>query len=187
VALSVIGQLALERPVIVGWSLGGHVAIELLTSRISLAGLLLTGTPPVAADDLADGFLPHPHMALTGQREFSDDDVRTYAAETTGTRAPFIEAAVRRADGRARELMLRSALAPGAANQRRLIEETRVPTAVVTGEDEPFVNNAYLDRLAWGNLWEQRVHRIAGSGHAPFYDRPQAFNALLSRFIESVR
>jgi len=186
VALAVLEACSVTRPVIVGWSLGGHIAIELLTRGAPLAGILLTGTPPVGIDDVTAGFLPHPHMALTGKRQFSEADVLAYARETAGKPAPFIEAAVRRTDGRARELMLRSAMAPGAANQRRLVEVTRVPTAVVTGEHEPFVNNDYLEQVAWGNLWEQRVHRIAGTGHAPFYERPDAFNALLSRFVESV-
>jgi pimeloyl-ACP methyl ester carboxylesterase len=187
VAIDVMSALGLARPVVVGWSLGGHVAIELLTHDVALAGILLTGTPPVGAEDMGEGFRPHPHMGLTGKRTFTEEDIRAYARETAGIEADFIEAAVRRTDGRAREQMLASALAPGAPNQRALIERTRVPTAVVTGTDEPFVNNDYLDRIPWGNLWGGRVFRIEGAGHAPFFERPAAFNALLDRFVADTR
>lgn len=46
---------------IVGWSLGGHVAITLAKERPDLvAGLLLTGTPPIAhsPEGFARGFKP---------------------------------------------------------------------------------------------------------------------------------
>jgi pimeloyl-ACP methyl ester carboxylesterase len=187
VAIDVISALGLARPAVVGWSLGGHVAIELLACDVALAGILLTGTPPVGAEDVSEGFRPHPHMGLTGKRTFTEEDIRAYARETAGIEADFIEAAVRRTDGWAREQMLASALAPDAANQRTLVEHTRVPTAVVTGEDEPFVNNDYLDRIAWGNLWGGRVFRIEGAGHAPFFEQPTVFNALLERFVADTR
>ncbi|NJN52711.1 MAG: alpha/beta hydrolase [Gammaproteobacteria bacterium] len=179
-------QLRLRNPIVVGWSLGGHIAIELLRTDLDPRGILLTGTPPVGAADLEQGFLPHPHMALTGKREFTEADIAAYAAETTTTAPPWLEAAVRRTDGRAREYMLQTAMAANAPNQRLQIEATSVPTAVVTGTDEPFVNNDYLDGVAWGNLWERRVHRIDGCGHAPFLEQPAVFNPLLDRFIASL-
>lgn len=183
IAAQVMAHRAVSQPIIVGWSLGGHVAIDMLRREPRLRGIVLTGTPPVGAADIEQGFLPHPHMALTSKADFSADDVQAYAAESTGTIEAFLTAAVRRTDGRAREWMIRNALRPGGPNQRTLVERTDVPTAVITGANEPFVNNAYLDTVAWGNLWEARVHRIEGAGHAPFRERPDAFNALLHRFV----
>lgn len=187
IAAQVIAHLAVSEPIIVGWSLGGHVAIDMLRRAPRPRGIVLTGTPPVGAADVAQGFLPHPHMALTSKADFTADDVRDYAHQTTGAHEAFLTAAVRRTDGRAREWMFRSALRPDAPNQRTLIEVTTVPTAVITGASEPFVNNAYLDTIAWGNLWEARVHRIAGAGHAPFREQPDAFNTLLHRFVANAR
>lgn len=182
-AAQVMAYLAVRKPVIVGWSLGGHVAIDMLRRSPQPRGIVLTGTPPVGVDDVAQGFLPHPHMALTSKADFTEDDVQDYAHESTGMQEEFLTAAVRRTDGRAREWMFRSALRPDAPNQRTLIEATTVPTAVITGASEPFVNNAYLDTIAWGNLWDGRVHRIANAGHAPFREQPDAFNTLLHRFV----
>src|ERR1019366_9619123 len=41
--------LAAEDAVIVGWSLGGHTAIETAPSLPEAAGFLISGTPPVAS------------------------------------------------------------------------------------------------------------------------------------------
>jgi len=54
----VINSLELENFIVVGWSLGGHVALELTSRLPQLQGLLITGTPPieVSAEGLGKGF-----------------------------------------------------------------------------------------------------------------------------------
>lgn len=188
VALMLLEHLGVRRCAIVGWSLGGHIGIELLTRDLDVAGLLITGTPPVGKDpaDIVAGFLPSPHMELTGREHFSDADVVAYADETTGIAEDFVQRAVRRTDGRARRIMMESAVAGRNADQRELVETSAVPLAVVTGADEPFVNNAYLASLDYANLWEKQIHVIAGSGHAPFRDAREEFDPILARFLGAV-
>jgi pimeloyl-ACP methyl ester carboxylesterase len=188
VALEVLHDLGVNHLAILGWSLGGHVGIELLVRDIDIAGLAITGTPPVGhnAADFAAGFRPVAHMGLTGKEHFDEADIVTYARETAGAPAPFLEAAVRRADGRARRLMLEAAMAARGADQRDVVATSPVPIAVITGADEPFIDNAYLAAFPYRNLWDRTVHLIPGAGHAPFWERPQAFNPLFERFLTDV-
>lgn len=109
-----------------------------------------------------------------------------YADETTGIAEDFMRRAVRRTDGRARRIMMDAAVAGRHVDQRTLVETSPVPLAVVTGADEPFVNNAYLATLNYANLWENQIHVIGGSGHAPFRDAREAFDPLLARFLDAV-
>ena len=51
VAMMLLEHLGVRRCAIVGWSLGGHIGIELLTRDLDVAGLLITGTPPVGRRD----------------------------------------------------------------------------------------------------------------------------------------
>ena len=191
VAIEVLRALGVEQLALFGWSLGGHIGIELLARDVpdlEIAGLAITGTPPVGhnAADFTAGFLPSQHMDLTGKEHFSDGDAETYAKETIGTPAPFLEAAVRRTDGRARRLMLAAFLAGCGADQRRIVSTNPAPIAVITGADEPFVSNEYLSAFPYRNLWDRRVQIIPNTGHAPFWERPQAFNPLLERFLTDV-
>jgi len=192
VAVELLSALDVGHLAIFGWSLGGHVGIELLSRDLArdaeIAGLVITGTPPTGhtAADFAAGFRPVQHMNLTGKEHFTEADIRSYAQETTGTPAPFLEAAVRRTDGRARSLMFASAMAFCGADQRRVAETSDVPIAVITGADEPFINNEYLTAFPYNNLWDRKVHSIPGTGHAPFWERPQLFNPLLERFLTDV-
>jgi pimeloyl-ACP methyl ester carboxylesterase len=188
VAVMLLEHLDVRRFAIVGWSLGGHIGLELLTRDLDVGGLLITGTPPVGRDpaDMAAGFLPSPHMEFTGREHLSDLEATAYADETTGIVEEFMRHAVRRTDGRARSLMMEAAAAGRHADQRKLVETSPVPLAVVTGADEPFVNNAYLASLDYANLWEGEIHVVADSGHAPFRDARQAFDPILARFLGAV-
>jgi len=188
VALELLASLGVDRVAVLGWSLGGHVGIELLARDLEVAGLAITGTPPIGhnAADFAAGFRPQEHMDLTGKEVFSDADIRAYANESTGAPAAFLEAAVRRTDGRARRLMMEAAMAGRGADQREIVSTCSVPVAVITGANEPFVNNDYLATFPYRNLWDRTVHVIPGTGHAPFWERPQAFNPLFERFLTDV-
>ncbi len=188
VAIEVLANMGIKRLAIMGWSLGGHVGIELLTRDLDVTGLAITGTPPVGHNpvDFAAGFRPQPHMDLTGKEQFNDADIRDYAAETTGAPAPFLEAAVRRTDGRSRRMMMEAAMAGRGADQRDVVASNPTPIAVITGANEPFIDNEYLMAFPYRNLWDRKVHVLADTGHAPFWERPQAFNPLFERFLTDV-
>ena len=177
---------------VLGWSLGGHVAIELIGADAAAIAAMIFGTPPIAAGEagFAAGFRPSPHMGLTGKPDFTEDEVLAYAAATCGgppPTDPMLVAAVRRTDGRARATMVADALAGGCLDQRRVAETSPKPLAVVTGADEPFVDNAYLSVPAYRNLWEGRVHVVPGAGHAPFRENAAAFGAIAGLFLSALR
>ncbi len=186
-----MGGLGIGRHAVLGWSLGGHVALELLGREDNTIAAMIFGTPPVGpgAEGFGEGFLPSPHMGLTGKAELSEEEILAYAAATCGgvpPLDPMLVAAVRRTDGQARAIMVADALAGGCLNERELVETCPKLLAVVTGVDEPFVANAYLAVPAYRNLWEGRVHAIEGAGHAPFREAPAAFDVIADRFLASL-
>ncbi|MEQ9643249.1 MAG: alpha/beta hydrolase [Alphaproteobacteria bacterium] len=190
-ALEVMQAKGAERYAIVGWSLGGHIGIEMLPRAQNIAGLLITGTPPVSKgeESVAAGFLPSEHMGLAGQEVFSEADADAYAHATCGINAPFepfLLDAVRRTDGRARRCMFEAFLAGQGNDQRDVVESSKVPLAVANGGAEPFVNNDYCRSVDYANLWDGQVHTFEGVGHAPFWETPAAFDALLQRFLKDI-
>ncbi len=190
-AIELMRELGHERYAMLGWSLGGHIGLEMLTRTDAIRGLMITGTPPVGRgeEQLAAGFLPSEHMGLAGQRDLSEEEIDAYARATCGINAPFepfLREAVARTHGHARELMLGSFARGVGANQREAAVNAPVPLAVVNGAEEPFVNNEFVAALPYRNLWEDRVHLMDGIGHAPFWEAPEAFDVYLERFLESI-
>jgi pimeloyl-ACP methyl ester carboxylesterase len=186
---AVIEVLDLSHVAIFGWSLGGHIAIEIASRYPGVLGLMLCGTPPVGLglESIVASFTPSRDLGLAGQNALSPADVRAFAKLTVGdaTHAGAL-AAIARTDGRARELMYAHLLAGGVPDQRAFVESTTVPVAVVNGADDPVVNVDYLSSVRYASLWYRRVHLIAKGGHAPFLTQPKAFEAVFGRFIRSM-
>lgn len=189
-ALELISQLHDGNFVVVGWSLGGHIGIEMTAHTDRMKGLLVSGTPPVGrgATEMQEAFLPNEHMAFTGQEVLTDEQAQLYARTTCGSRRyeDFLGEAVRRTDGRARRIMMEAALRGDGVDQREVVETADMPLAIVNGREEALVNNAYVQSIDYANLWRRQVFLIDNAGHAPFWDEPQAFNSLLGDFLEDV-
>jgi pimeloyl-ACP methyl ester carboxylesterase len=175
-----------SRATIFGWSLGGHIAIELMSEHPELvAGLMLTGTPPVARGPLGmlRGFHASWDMLLASKETFSDRDVERYARLCYGNAAtPELKESIRRADGRSRVFLSRSLMRGEGADQKHTVESATVPIAIVCGQHDPLVRLSYLAGLHYGTLWDGHVHLLPGASHAAFRDDADRFNALLMRF-----
>lgn len=176
--------------VTVGWSLGGHVALELVNIRPDCVGLMLIGSPPgkPSVEALEQAFFASKTTLLAGKRDFSNEESVMYAEDMLGSQVidPFLLAQVRRTDGAARELMFQSALNGRGIDQRKIIESTNRPVAVVHGESEPFVRLDYLKDLKFGCLWRNNIQVLKGLGHAPHWQKPEIFYPILQDFLRSL-
>ncbi|WP_353644892.1 alpha/beta hydrolase [Mesorhizobium sp. WSM2239] len=185
----VLDELGIGRAIVYGWSLGGHVAIELMASHPAVAGLMLTGTPPVARGPLGPlrGFHTHWDLLLASKRNYSERDVERFAELCFGEDSdPAFLDMIRGADGRVRTNVFKSMMLGEGVDQKRAVENATVPVAIVNGADDPFVRLNYIAGLSYASLWDGRCHVIAGAGHTPFWQTPQAFNPLFYRFVRSV-
>ena len=178
--------------VLAGWSLGGHIAIEAAAQGLPLAGIVISGTPPVGpgVEHMGEAFIPSESMGLTGKPDFTDEEVVAFANEGMGG-AEFVNdgilKAVARTDGIARQTMLVDWSTPGAGHEHRpFVAQWLQPIAVLQGQQDAFVSGDYLQSLKWNNLWRGEIQFFEGIGHAPFWQDPEQFNDLLDRFLEDL-
>jgi pimeloyl-ACP methyl ester carboxylesterase len=182
-----LDQLDVDHCMIFGWSLGGHIALEMLSFRQNIVGIMLTGTPPIGHGPL--GVFPAFQLtrasALASKVQFSAQDVERFARMCLGDHQTAQDLDnIRRADGRLRKIMFGSMVRGQCADERYLVEHSNVPIAMVNGLDETVSRLSYVARLRYRNLWDDICHIIPDAGHAPFLEAPDAFDALLERFAE---
>jgi pimeloyl-ACP methyl ester carboxylesterase len=185
----VMGKLNIGRAVVYGWSMGGHIAIELAGSTNLVAGLMLTGAPPVGHGPLAmlRGFHTTWDLLLASKEHFSPRDAERFERLCFGdTSIPAFREAILRTDGRARSAFLKSMMRGDGADQKQVVEKADFPVAIVNGVKEPVARLGYFSSIHYGWLWEDQCHVVGGAGHSPFWEKPAEFNPLLSHFVDDV-
>jgi pimeloyl-ACP methyl ester carboxylesterase len=182
--------LQLPRCVLVGWSMGGLVALEaarLLGDR--LAGLVLVATTasPAARPD-------HPHG-------ISREEADQYLALAEGDYKGFVRVLVGRLfraspEGLvqwATQQLLRTPPYVGlaalhgllAADARALLPSIRVPTLVLHGRHDTIFPPAAAEHVA-SHVRGARLVVFEESAHAPMIEETERFNAELGAFVAAV-
>jgi pimeloyl-ACP methyl ester carboxylesterase len=180
--------LAADDAVIVGWSLGGHVAIESAPDLPAAAGFLVFGTPPVAsAAQMAQAFLPNPAMNAAFSASISPAEALAFASSfvAPGSALPLDEftADILGTDGAARAGLFASIGEGRFADEVDIVAALGRPLAILQGDGEQLINLDYLRRLTIPSLWRGAVQIVAGAGHAPHEEVPDEFTGLLEQFI----
>jgi pimeloyl-ACP methyl ester carboxylesterase len=185
-AAELISALGIGKAVVYGWSLGGYVGLEMAPLFPGLVGLMISGAPPVSptAESLQAAYRPNPQIGLLGKPEFTAEDTEAFTTATYGPAAnDTLRQAAQRTDGRARALMFAGLFAGQFADQRRIIETSSFPVAVVDGADDRFVNTDYVSGLRYAKLWDEHCYVLRGVGHIPFLEAPDLFYPIFGRFL----
>ncbi len=183
-----------ERYALLGWSLGGQLAIDLaaaLPAGVERLALVATSPRFLAAPGWRCG-TPRPLLArlihrlhVEGERAVSDFlalQVRGSAPGTAARALATLREAVR-THGAARLDALVSGLARlRDSDLRRALPLVRVPALVVAGQRDRVIRPAAVRALAAG-LPDARYVEIAGAAHVPFLSHPVQFVKHLTGFL----
>lgn len=189
VAEDVLEQAGASNPIVLGWSLGGYVGLELTARAPELfKGLCITGTSPlnIVPDDFARGYDASSHLVLAGKQYFTRTEQHTYASSATApltSESEFMHRNISRTDGRTRYYMITKLGVVDWPRQMRMLRDGLVPFAILNGSDDPFLDHEYIASLDYGNIWKDGPRDIPDGQHAPFFNKPEEFNKCLRSFI----
>jgi pimeloyl-ACP methyl ester carboxylesterase len=191
VVVELVERLQRARPVIVGWSLGGHIALEAVGSLPDAAGFFIYGAPPIGIPLAMDqAFLPNPDSAIAFSPTVNEEQARALAAaflKPGATISPSFLEAVHKTDGQARAQLGASIAGENYKDEVQIVANMRAPLAVVTGDADQLVNVDSIRSLTMPSLWRGQVQIIEDAGHTPHWEQPKQFNALLAKFVADVR
>lgn len=178
----------LENAAMVGWSLGGHIALEMLARWPGAESAFIFGAPPVPNDpDRAlSAFLPSEHMGLTFQESFTDEELDTFTAMNfldARSVEPWMIEDAKRTDGRFRPIMFQSAMEGRNLDEEKIVSTCAKPLAMVHGEHDLYISLDFLRSITYRHLWGGEVQVVPGASHAPQWDRAEALNKTLEAFL----
>ena len=191
---AIIAQLGLDRPLLVGWSMGGYVACDYIrvhgTARIS--GLMLVGSAVTLGKHAPPGLYDQRSDDAKAVGMYSDDQPVNLAATVKFVRACTNDPLP--PDDFATMVGYNMLVPPHIRQACRLRHEDYRPTMAALDVPARVVWGA-RDRVVLPPLGEQAAATIPASdvvvydglGHAPFAEDPDRFNAGLAEFAGRVR
>lgn len=191
--VELIAACGLDRPHLVGMSLGGQTALHAVCHGLDVRSLCLVDVGPSLRRGGARKIVD-----FVGQAEYPDFDAAVDAAlrfnprRTRASLAASLQRSMRRTPAGgwawkwdpARLRMLRDrndqaeALWP-------LLGRVRCPTLAVRGEDSPLFTEELAERFA-AALPDGATVGVPGAGHAVQSDQPERLAAILARFWDKV-
>jgi pimeloyl-ACP methyl ester carboxylesterase len=173
---------AIERAVVGGNSLGGHLALELaLAHPARVSGLVLTGSSGLFERGFTRG-VPHvPTAAFVREKmeEIFYDPALVTAAWVESVRGILsTRAHVRR--------LLHVARSAKRGNLEPRLGEIRAPVLLVWGKDDRITPFEVAERFRAG-LPHAELVGIANCGHAPMLEQPAIFNAVVEDWLLDTR
>jgi pimeloyl-ACP methyl ester carboxylesterase len=180
----IIANLGLGVPVLVGHSLGGHIVLQAVAGGIEASGILVFGTPPLSGlGDLSRAFLPNPVTPILFSGPLSDSDAEVWASHVTRDRGNYYKLALRALRGTDPEArkVFGASLAPGIADEVRVLRDSSLPKAVGIGEQDPLVSAEYIRELELPGLRGGCPRIFPGAAHCPQIETPDIFNDFLLR------
>ena len=109
-AVELLDKLGVAEAIVFGWSLGGHIGMEMMPRFPGMRGLMICGAPPVGHDQMSQGCKKSPHLGAAGKQELSEAQIKAFVRGVVGESAePFLWEAVVRTDGRFRKRLFDAA------------------------------------------------------------------------------
>lgn len=149
---ALIDALALKKIVLVGFSLGGHIAIEAAAERIipELRAIFLTGTPPVGTlEDFPKAFLTNPGQPSLFNENLTLQEALRIAGILTSNIALHqdLAEAIIATDPACRRLLVQSLQSKPFQNERIFIRETTIPVTLLYSKLDKTISLEYIQSL----------------------------------------
>lgn len=183
---AIVEHLELKNFMLVGHSLGGHIAIHSL-GHLSPAGVFIFGTPPLTKPLDFSGFLPNAKARALSQDICTDEDIEDFLSELnySGADRAHALANFKKTDPTVRTKVLQSVGGNQYFDESELIKQFTGKLMVLVSEKENLVNNNYIKQLLAQIDADVKLGHIQ-AGHVPQVEKHAEFNEILAEFCQEV-
>ncbi len=177
----------IENYILIGHSLGGHIAIEALES-LNPRGLILLGTPPLSHQDIqTNPFIESAELQLLFQDDLSPLELDRLA-RSFYHKAPLnliqTQVDIKNTDKQVKKSLQECLQKQDFKDEVNILKSTLIPTAIFHGEYDQYINLNYL-KIIDLNLWNNEI-QLFKTGHNIHVEDSWNFNYRLHEFALDV-
>ena len=183
----IIDELNLDKLVIVGHSLGGHVAIQSLERITNIVGLMVFGTPPLGIPPRFDlAFNPLPEVGLVFKPQITKPEAVNLSNVFCSSPEVSVSVAqdILSTDPEFRGYLGQSIIAGNFIDELITINDFSGSKCIILGDSDQMVNINYIEELGISGLWQYKIHMIKNAGHMLQYENVVDFNNILIDFLD---
>ncbi|HSX26097.1 MAG TPA: alpha/beta hydrolase [Chlamydiales bacterium] len=180
--------LQLNPFVVVGFSLGGNIALQWTQITDRIKGVMMVSSAPTKYSE--EAFIAYP--PYEGSHAGSPDQLTELQAlqymkavgfDVEDASVYFMVRDAMRTDGTARAKMVESVLAGKGMDETKIVSQLPIPLSVVIGKEDCAVGIEYIVHLPYRNLWRNKVELLPGAQHAVVLHQADQLHGLLEDFL----
>lgn len=188
--VSFVEKLGIDKLILLGHSLGGHLCIQLLPMlQEKVEGLVICGTPPLTS--LTDGlnaFSPSVAMQHAYTGELTTEELNQLALAIGGNKHfETIKTTIQKCDPLFRPTLGASLKTDSFANEQSILSLFKPKTLVFHGENDNLIQLDYLKKLNPAWLYQNNIQVIPNAGHLSFMDNTHYFIKTLVEYIDCIK
>ena len=184
ILVSFLKKLELQNIILIGHSLGGHVAINMLESLTPKA-IFLYGTPPLNNPFVSESFLANANAVALHKNIPDDEEIYTLMTEMKYDDFSMLDHFndFRKTDTKFRTEILEDVINSQHLNEIKIIDTFVGQVSILLARQDSLINNSYIENL----LSFKKIDTVViEAGHSPHVEAPLEFNTILLKFIQKV-
>ncbi|QOD61463.1 alpha/beta hydrolase [Polaribacter haliotis] len=174
---------------LVGNSLGGHLAIEIANKIHNLKGLLIFGTPPLKKPiNFEEAFLPVAALQtfLTENPSNSEIEAAANVAVVNEKCVYTIISDFKNTNSNVRKKVAEDILGNNLANEHEIFTKLQVPKFIIVGDKDPSVNSTYLSQVQKDCEHYCEIIPFENCGHYASLEKPNEFLDAINTISKNV-
>ena len=187
--IDVLNILEINKAILLGWSLGGHIALDALDRSNRILGALCIGAPPLRGHvlSLLKSFHFNKVMLQAGAPKFTAKQAKQFITHTVGKTCEdmFIED-VLRVDPQLRPTLSKSITYGRFRDQYAVATSTQKPLCMIGTANDPLVNSLSTHGLLKDPNYKGFGAILASGGHAPFLNNAEDFDAIVETYLHTI-
>ncbi|WKK66352.1 alpha/beta fold hydrolase [Lutimonas zeaxanthinifaciens] len=168
---------------LIGNSLGGHLAIEIAPEIEHLKGLVIMGTPPVKKPlNFEEAFISIPELNSFFKEDYTDEELDAFTgiALVNSSAKDVLSEDFKKCNPTVRSTLASDIMNGSFDDQYKIYTNLPFPKYIIAGDKDPSVKREYLNQVNELSKYGSKLIEIDNCGHYPSVDCPE-------KFIETIR